>query len=764
MDTEGFISYVQGLPLYQGQIVHKHEMPARPPHYGDLERPLAPAMKTALMERGMFPLYAHQAQAINAVRRGENVALMTPTASGKSLCYHIPVLESCLEDLTARALYISPTKALAQDQLRSITALARELPRQIAIASYDGDTPNYERADIRREAAVVLTNPDMLHLAILPNHQAWSRFFRGLRYVVVDEAHIYRGVFGSHMANVLRRLRRVAAVYGSHPLFILASATLGNPRKHPETLTGLPVTVVDEDGSPYGGKDFLLWNPPFLDQAKTARRSATREITDLFTELVGSGVRTLAFTRTRRLAELIYRYAHMELSQTGRADLAERISPYRAGYTPEERREIEAALVEGRLLGVTATNALELGIDIGDLDATLLTGFPGSVASTEPEAGRSGRRGARSLSVLVGQDNPLDQYILRHPETLFGRPHEHALVAPNNPHILTPHLLCAAYESPLRPSDASYFGPDLVGTTALLEAQGLLRERRGRWFPSPDMPYPAEGVNIRSSSNQPVTVLERMTGRVLETVDGAVALFELYPGAIYLHRGEEYLIEELDLEGKTAYAVAVTLPYFTQSMDTTDLQVLKPMDKKKVGDTTVTLGEVDVATTVVGYKKKKHVTEEVLQMEMLDLPRIQFPTVAIWWEVPQSLLEKVEDFGLDVAGGLHAAEHAAIGLLPLFAMCDRQDIGGLSTPRHPDTGQATIFIYDAHPGGIGIAERGYEIITDLWQATLDTIRNCPCEGGCPSCVQSPKCGNNNEPLDKAAAALILEDLLKGQEA
>jgi DEAD/DEAH box helicase domain-containing protein len=718
-------------------------------------------MKTALMERGTLPLFLHQAQAINAVRKGDNVALITPTASGKSLCYHVPVLESCLADATVRALYISPTKALAQDQLRSISALARELPRRITIATYDGDTPTYERADVRREAAVILTNPDMLHLAILPNHTGWSRFFRGLRYVIVDEGHIYRGVFGSHMANVLRRLRRVAHIYGSRPQFILASATLGNPQKHPEMLTGLPMTVVDEDGSPYGGKDFLLWNPPFLDQAKTARRSATREVTDLFTELVGSGVRTLAFTRTRRLAELIYRYAHIELSQTGRADLAERISPYRAGYTPEERREIESALAEGGLLGVTATNALELGIDIGDLDATLLTGFPGTVASTVQQAGRSGRRGARSLSVLVGQDNPLDQYLLRHPEMLFGRPHEHALLAPTNPHILTPHLLCAAYESPLRTSDAEYFGPDLVGTTALLEAQGLLRERRGRWFPSPDVPYPAEGVNIRSSSNTPVTVLERMTGRVLETVDGAVALFELHPGAIYLHRGEEYLIEELDLEAKTAYAVSVSLPYFTQSMDTTDLQILRPIEKRKIGEADVTLGEVDVSTTVIGYKKKKHVTEEVLEMTPLDLPPIQFPTVALWWDVPKALLDKVEEFGLDVAGGLHAAEHAAIGLLPLFAMCDRQDIGGLSTPMHPDTGQATIFIYDGHPGGIGIAERGYEIVLDLWQATLDTIRGCPCEGGCPSCVQSPKCGNNNEPLDKAAAALILEELLKG---
>ena len=760
MDTEGFISYITGLPSYQGQIVHREDIRPRDASHADLDHPLPPELQAALETRGLFPLFSHQAQAINAVHAGDNVVLSTAAASGKSLAYHIPILQAALTDRTARALYISPTKALAQDQLRSLTSLTDALDQPVPISTYDGDTPGPDRAAVRRDTRVVFTNPDMLHLGILPNHKSWERFLRGLRYVVLDEAHVYRGVFGSHLANIMRRLRRLCRLHGSDPQFVLASATLGNPRQHAEALVGAPVTLIDDDGSPYGGKDFLLWNPPFIDNAKTTRRSTTTEAVGLFSQLVGHGIRTLAFTRTRRLAELAYNYSRDQITQIDPA-LAKRVSPYRAGYIPEERRQIEADLVSGQLLGVVATNALELGIDIGDLDATILTGFPGSIASTVQQAGRSGRRGDRSVSVLVGLDNPLDQYILRHPETLFGRPHEYALVAPQNPHILAAHLQCAAYEAPLRPSDTAYFGENLAIEAAMLEAQGLLRERRGRWYPTTQNPYPAEAVNIRSSTSDTYEILETETGRVLESVDGSTAYFELFPGAVYLHRGEEYLIEELDTDGHVAYALRTTLPYYTQSADITDLKVLQTIEKKSVGGTTVTLGEVDMTTQVVGYKKKRHITEELIELTYLDLPPVQFPTVAVWWDVPQKVLDEVEELGMDTAGGLHAAEHAAIGLLPLFALCDRQDIGGLSTPHHMDTNAASIFIYDGHPGGIGITERGYEIIEELWRATLEAVRACPCEEGCPSCIQSPKCGNNNEPLDKAAAVFILESLLGG---
>jgi DEAD/DEAH box helicase domain-containing protein len=632
------------------------------------------------------------------------------------------------------------------------------LLRQNELATFDGDTPLSERADIRKQSRIILTNPDMLHLGILPNHQSWSRLLRNLRYVVVDEAHVYRGVFGSHVAGVLRRLRRLCDYYGSSPRFICCSATIANPGEHAEKLVGLPFVVVDDDGSPRGGKDFVFWNPPIIDEVKSVRRSANSEATHLFTELVGHNIRSLTFARSRRLTELIYSYSRQSLAESNPA-LAGRIRPYRAGYLPQERRQIEQELFSGQLLGAVTTTALELGIDIGGLEATVLTGYPGSIASTWQQAGRSGRGRESSLSFLVGLDNPLDQYFMRHPDYFFGESVENALVNLENPYILRAHLLCAAWELPLGRGDEEYFGATLGEQMTELEGQGALRERRYRWFLAPTISYPAQSINIRSASGESYALIDAQSGALLETVEADVAFFQVHPGAIYLHQGEPYLVTGLDLAGRTASAVSTKASYYTQTKEITDLRVLRVISIRDCRQVKVHLGEVEVTTDVVGFKKKAQFTEEVIGEEPLDLPPYRFVTQALWFDLPPSAMARVAAAGRDLAGGLHAAEHAAIAILPLFALCDRNDIGGVSTPLHPDTGQAQVFIYDAYPGGIGIAEKGFELVEGLWSATLKVVTECPCLEGCPSCVHSPKCGNNNQPLDKMAAKILLEELV-----
>jgi len=576
--------------------------------------------------------------------------------------------------------------------------------------------------------------------------------------VVIDEAHIYRGVFGSHVAGVLRRLCRLCNLYGSNPRFICCSATIANPGEHAEKITGLPFTVVDNDGSPHGGKDFVFWEPPIIDEARSIRRSANSEAANLFTELVSQYIRTLTFTRTRRLTELIYTYSRDRLAEVNPA-LAERIKAYRAGYLPEERRQIEQELFSGQLIGAVATVALELGIDIGDLEATVLTGYPGSIASTWQQAGRSGRGKDSSLSFLIGLDNPLDQYFMHHPDFFFQKSVENALVNPENPYILRAHLLCAAWELPLTSDDENFFGPLFAQEREELEGQGMLRERRRRWHLSPAIAYPAQAINIRATSGENFAVIDTSSGSLLETVEASVAFFQIHPGAIYLHQGESYLVTDLDLAGRTAYAVPTTVSYYTQTKEIEDLRIVKRIRNKSCGPVKVYLGEVVVTNTVVGFKKKAQFTEEVIGEEPLDLPPQRFPTVALWFDLPAKAVARLDEAQLDFAGGLHATEHAAIAILPLFALCDRNDIGGVSTPGHPDTGRAQIFIYDAYPGGIGIAEKGFDLVEELWQATLGAIAECPCQEGCPSCIQSPKCGNNNKPLDKKAAQILLEGLL-----
>jgi len=759
MDTSAFLHYLQAQPTYSNQMVHIEHIPLREAEYAGLAEPLVASLQECLEEHGISSLYAHQAEAVNNAREGRNVMVATSSASGKSLCYNIAVLEALLAEPDGRALYLFPTKALAQDQLRVLREFfCPGLFKEEEFATFDGDTPQGERTEIRRRARIILTNPDMLHVGILPNHRSWSRLLRSLKYVVIDEAHIYRGVFGSHVAGVLRRLCRLCRLYGATPQFICCSATIANPGEHAERLSGLSFSVVDNDGSPHGGKDFVFWEPPIIDRAKSVRRSANSEATNLFTELVSQDIRTLTFARTRRLTELIYTYSRDRLVETNPL-LAKRIKAYRAGYLPRERRQIERELFGGQLLGVVATVALELGIDIGDLEATVLTGYPGSIASTWQQAGRSGRGRERSLSFLIGLDSPLDQYFMHHPEYFFQKSFENALVNPDNHYILRAHLLCAAWELPLTSSDESFFGPFFDRERMELEKQGMLRERNQKWYLSPAISYPAQAINIRSTSGENFALIDTSSGSLLETVETDVAFFQIHPGAIYLHQGESYLVTELDLAGHTAYAVPTNASYYTQTKEIEDLRITKLIRSKICGSVKVCLGEVEVTNNVVGFKKKAQYTEEVIGEEPLDLPPIHFPTVALWFDLPAEAVARLDEAQLDFAGGLHAAEHAAIAMLPLFTLCDRNDIGGVSTPLHPDTGSAQIFIYDAHPGGIGIAEKGFDLIEELWRTTLGAIAECPCQEGCPSCIQSPKCGNNNKPLDKKAARMLLEALV-----
>ncbi|MCL6648977.1 MAG: DEAD/DEAH box helicase [Chloroflexi bacterium] len=755
MTPSEFLAALRAAPGYAQQIVHQVTLPARPAVYRALASPLPALLQERLHQLGIAQLWSHQAEAVDAARRGEHVIVATSTASGKSLCYHLPVIEALLADPSTRALYLFPTKALAQDQLRALRRLAPEC----RAATFDGDTPLPDRRQVRERAQIILTNPDMLHLGILPAHASWGPFFRHLRFVVIDEAHSYRGVFGSHVANVLRRLRRICAAAGSRPVFLATSATIGNPGEHLERLVGEPATVVAADGSPHGPRQLVFWNPPLLGEALAGCRSANAEAAALLAALVRARLRTIVFTRTRKLAELVAVYARERLRRDG--DLADRIAVYRAGYLPAERREIERRLFNGELLAVVATTALELGIDVGDLTAAVLTGYPGSVASTWQQAGRAGRGEDESLVVLIGLDNPLDQYLMRHPDHLLTAPREHAWINPENPTILASHLLCAAHELPLGAEDLALFGEGLLGALGSLAAAGYLRQQGDYWFPTAIVSAPARAVNIRAGSEEPVTLL--VGGQPLETVEATLAPLQLHPGAVYLHQGESYLVETLDLAARLARARPVDLPYYTVADEQTDLRIQHVSQTRPAGRTTAFLGEVAIRSQVVGFKRKRIFSEEVLSREPLALPPQQFTTAACWWTLPATLRAPLERQGGEFAGGLHAAEHACIGLLPLFALCDRRDIGGVSTPLHPDTGLPTIFIYDGHPGGVGIAERGYAELEALWTTTLQVLRDCPCQDGCPSCIQSPKCGNLNATLDKHAATWLLEWLL-GEQA
>ena len=758
MDVEVFLGRIQRERLYQGQIVHRERIDPLPARYGRLrERPPRP-LRRALADLSQERLYIHQARAIEAIRQGENVVLATATASGKTLAYNLPVLWRIIEEPRSRALYLYPTKALAQDQLRALSELAGKALPALRYGTYDGDTPRSSRTRLRKSASIILTNPDMLHMGILPNHAKWADFLARLRYVVIDEAHAYRGVFGSQVACVLRRLHRLCAFYGSSPQFICCSATIANPGEHVAALTGLPAQVVSDDGAPAGPRQFVLWNPPFLDRARFARRSANGEAAFLQTELAVAGVRHIVFTRSRKVAELILRYVRRSLREESPA-LAQQVKSYRAGYLAEQRRQIERELFEGRLLGVTATSALEMGIDVGGLDAAVLVGYPGSIARTWQQAGRAGRGQEESLAVMIARDDPLDQYLMRHPDALLARSPENALISPDNLYILARHLPCAAYEMPLSNADEELFGPGFVQAMIALEDSGELEYRGERWYYL-RAGYPAGGTSLRSASGRRLSLLNEADDyRMMEELDIHSAPGRVHVGAIYLHQGDSYLVTHLDLEGGLAALRPADVDYYTQPKGVSDLNIVRSFRHQTAGPVEAYYGQVRAVEQVIGYRRLQQFSDSVLGEEPLDLPAQVFETMALWFDIPPEWREDFALRRLDFHGGLHALEHAVIAMLPLFAMCDRADIGGLSTPAHSDTGRPQIFVYDGFPGGVGIAEKGFELLPALWRETLRLIEECPCVAGCPSCVQSPKCGSNNEPLDKAAAREMLQRLL-----
>ncbi len=753
-----FIDRIQRNRDYHGQIVHVRHIAARRARYADPRMPLPQQIQDALVRSGVEALYEHQAQALDAIRTGQHVIVATPTASGKTLIYNLAVAEAILTEPKARALYLFPTKALAQDQLRALQQLGQAGLPGLQYGLYDGDTPQGNRRRLRQSGSVILTNPDMLHLGILPNHTLWSHFLSHLRYVVLDEAHVYRGVFGSQVACVIRRLLRLCRAYGATPQFIFCSGTIGNPAEHASRLCGMPVHLIDKDGSPQGSREFVLWNPPLVDEALGTRRSASAEAAALLVQFALNGLRSITFARARKAAELLLMYARATLEREA-PQLAPLLRTYRAGYRPELRREIEAALFSGELLGVTATNALELGVDIGHLDATVLVGYPGSVTSTWQQVGRAGRGIREALSILIAQDNPLDQYFMRNPEALFGQNPEQALISPDNAYLLQQHLPCAAYERPLSAGDESIFGPGYVQAMIDLERQGTLEYRNERWYYR-GRGYPAEQTNLRSASGKRLVLLdESQDYAVMEELDQATAPYRVHPGAVYLHQGETFLIRHLDLAMGIAYASPTEVDYYTQPREINEVRIERTLRSTPMSASQVHFGVLDVTQQVIGYRCVQQFSDTVLATHSLDLPAQAFSTTGLWFEIPADMLRDIEEEGLDVAGGLHALEHAAIAMLPLFAMCDRMDIGGLSTLCHPDTNSATVFIYDAFPGGMGLAEQGFNRMRQLWQTTLKSIRECPCQDGCPGCIQSPKCGNNNEPLDKRAAVELLQALL-----
>jgi DEAD/DEAH box helicase domain-containing protein len=750
MDARGFLDRIASPDGAPGCLAHVEVIPERAPTLEPL-----PAIPEVLRRRlsmlGIEGLYPHQRAALDLLDAGRNVVVATGTASGKTLVYNLAFARTALQDEKRTALYLFPTKALARDQLRQVRGL--KLP-QIRAAVYDGDTPAAERPLVRRNANLVMSNPDMLHASILPGHARWADFLLRLSLVVLDEAHVARGVFGSHVAMILRRLRRLIAHYGGQPQFVVASATVGNPGDLAERLVGLAFDEVANDASPRGEKLFALWNPPLVDEELGLRRSAVSEASWLFSQLVEDETRTIVFCRTRRSAELVAEFARRALPSI----LRRRVKSYRAGYLPEERRALERALTSGELLGVAATTALELGIDVGSLDAALLVGYPGTRASMWQQAGRAGRRGEPALAVLIAQDDPLDQYLVQHPSDLFQKPPEAAVVDPTNPYVLGPHIACAAREQPMSEDELAVFGEGateavgrLVGEDVLFWRRGLLHHR-GRESPH-------RLVDVRSASGALFAIVDQETGALLGTVDESRAYWHVHPGAVYLHQGEQYEVSELDLAGRVALVAKSTADYYTQTRDVTDVEVLRVIDEGTVNEVPALFGEVKVTRQVVGFQRKLSSTQETIDEVGLDLPPQTLSTKALWWLLPKRLLLRARITAAALPGTAHAAEHAAIGLLPLVATCDRWDVGGLSTPLHPDTGAPTIFIYDGYPGGAGIAERGHESGPRLVEATFEAVRLCPCARGCPSCVQSPKCGNGNDPLDKQGAVALLAAML-----
>lgn len=754
---------------YQGQIVHIERLPAREALYADLMEPLPEPLLVALQREGIQRLYLHQVEAIERARRGENLVVVTAAASGKTLCYNLPILEAWLKDRQSRALYLFPTKALAQDQLRILHRLRAAHPALDFVAgTYDGDTPRETRTLLRERGHLILTNPDMLHSGILPNHARWSEFLSQLKFVVVDEIHTYRGVFGSNVALVLRRLNRLCQHYGSNPLYICSSATIANPLELAEALTDRPMHLIDRDGSPQGPKMFVFWNPPFLSEGQVERRSPNTEAQRLMVELVRHRIQTIAFTRARVVAELLYRYCQEALQKVA-PSLAQAIAPYRSGYLPEERREIEQRLFRGELLGVTSTNALELGIDIGSLDACLLVGYPGSIASTWQQAGRAGRGQGEALVVLIARNNPIDQYLMQRPDYFFGQSPEHAIIDPKNAFILLAHLRCAVSELPLTLQEAERWGGEFApAILELLREEGQVRRVGDTYFWS-GRGYPAADVNLRSLFSDVYTIQD-VSGdkpQVIGTLDAFSAFLLVHPEAVYLHQGETYFVKELDLTQKVALVEKADLDYYTQALTETKIRVDAVEEQRPYRVSELFFGDVTVTMLVTMFRKIKFYSLDSLGYGNLNLPPQELETVALWLVPPASALQRVREFGRVPYEGMLGIANALLDVAPLFVMCDPMDIGCVVDSAN--TGRPTLFLYDRYPDGLGFARKAYELMDDILEACLLLIHECECEAGCPSCVgysfrgyvyYDADTGVQERIPDKEAALVILHELLE----
>ena len=748
MAVEDVLRLITTNPIYRDRVVHTRIIEPEPPQYGTLDTPL-PDSITSYLDQNGIRLYTHQCDAINCIRAGKNVILTTPTASGKTLTFNIPVFTALNADPDARALYLYPTKALSNDQLATLVQMAHYTGISAKPAIYDGDTPQSRRAAIRDNSRIIISNPHEIH-HVLSWHMKWRPLFTNLRYIVIDEAHRYRGVFGSHIAMLIRRLSRLCLHYGSRPQFILSTATLANPEEFSSRLTGHSFKLVDGNGSPHGQKHYVLYNP-FYDGV--GERSTHEETKDLLVSCMKNDLQTLCFTGSRKMTELVTLWAREDARHSS-VQLADAICAYRAGYLPEDRRTIETCLKDGTMMGVVSTNALELGIDIGSLDAVIISGYPGTMTSTWQQAGRAGRKGDVSLALLVAQANPLDQYFMNHPEQFFSRSHEYAIVDTENPYIVSGHLLCAAAELPLsEDEDRVFFGdtfpqllPELASTDLVRNtARGWVYSGRGR---------AAELVSLGGIPGETFRIM--CHGRVLETMDRAQAYREAHKGAILLHQGEMYLVKEMDLETHVVRVTEADVDYYTQPLKEVDLVIIESFETCEVNGVKCAFGLVEVTEQYTGYKIKRGDT--IIGVESLTLPPLTFRTKAFWLNPAPDTKQHVMKANLDFAGGLHGAEHALIALMPLHVMCDRWDIGGLSSVTYGENGEPIIFVYDGYEGGIGLAEKAYELLPDLFATAHALVRDCRCEDGCPSCIYSPKCGNDNQPLDKIATTLILEEL------
>lgn len=743
----GFLEEVRAASDFQEVLSHYHYLPPRPPDYTGPALELPPVLRQALARLGIPDLYRHQKDAMAALKAGNHILVATPTASGKTLIYNLPVTETLLREPQTHALYLFPLKALEQDQLKALGELAAALPSPaLSAAIYDGDTPADKRQQLRAQPPqILISNPDMLHLGLLPYHQSWHNFFARLKFVVIDEVHTYKGIMGSHVAQVVRRLARVCQHHGTSPRYILASATIANPSELARKLISQEVTVITDTGAPQAGRHFLFLNPA-ISAAQTAAR--------LFVLALRHGLATICFTQARKLTELLHLWA-MRLAP----ELKRRISSYRAGFLPEERRAIEQRLASGQMLGVISTSALEMGIDIGGLDVCLLVGYPGTMVTTWQRSGRVGRLGHDSLVVLVAQPDALDQYFIKHPAEFFSRPLEAAVLDPHNPVVVKAHLPCAAQEVPLDLAQEQVF--DLHRSqkliTELERENRLLQSATGeQWFAR--QRYPQKNVNIRGVGES-YAIFQIGSRKAVGTIDGHRALKECHPGAIYLHKAQSYLVERLDLDRRNVWVSPVEPRYFTRIQTDKETEILEETESRSVANFIVRTGHLKVTERILAYEKRRLYGQELLSVVPLDLPPQIFETVGMWLEIEDPIKGAVYREGQHFMGGIHALEHALISMFPLFALADRHDIGGISHPFHPQVGKAAIFIYDGYPGGVGLAARAYEMAEPLLRKTRELIAACPCEDGCPSCIHSPKCGSGNKPLDKAAALLIVELLL-----